>query len=111
MQFHEAPELSVHDVAAGIAGGSLRAVDVREAGEWEAGHIEAAVWIPMSELPERVAELPEPPLAIVCRTGSRSGMVADWLLRSGVDAANMAGGMVAWRVESLPFVPDDGYVA
>ena len=111
MQSDEAPELSVHDVAAGLGDGSLQAVDVREAGEWEAGHIAVAVWIPMSELPERLGELPEPPLAIVCRTGVRSGMVADWLVRSGIDAANMAGGMVAWRDASLPFVPEGGYVA
>lgn len=106
-----APELSVLDVADGLAGGTLRAVDVREQGEWLAGHIDGAVWIPMGELAGRVDELPSAPLAIVCRSGARSGMVADWLHASGVDAANMAGGMLAWRDASLPFVPDDGIVA
>jgi rhodanese-related sulfurtransferase len=38
-------------------------------------------------------------------------MVADWLVRSGVDASNMAGGMVAWQIASLPIEPRDGFVA
>ncbi len=106
-----APELSAADVAAALGRGELTAVDVREAGEWDAGHIDGAVWIPMSELADRVAELPGGPLAIVCRSGSRSEMVADWLVRSGVDASNMAGGMIAWQIASLPIEPADGFVA
>jgi rhodanese-related sulfurtransferase len=106
-----APEVSAADVAAALSRGEVTAVDVREAGEWEAGHIAGALWIPMGELPDRLAELPAAPLAIVCRSGSRSGMVADWLARSGVDASNMAGGMLAWRAASLPIEPADGFVA
>jgi rhodanese-related sulfurtransferase len=106
-----APDLSAAEVAAALERGEIAAVDVREAGEWDAGHIEGALWIPMGEIPERLAELPAQPLAIVCRTGSRSGMVADWLVRSGIDASNMAGGMVAWRAASLPIEPADGFVA
>jgi len=106
-----APELSAADVAAALGRGEVTAVDVREAGEWQAGHIAGAVWIPMSELTDRLAELPAPPLAIVCRSGSRSGMVADWLARSGVEASNMAGGMLAWTASSLPIEPADGFIA
>jgi rhodanese-related sulfurtransferase len=106
-----APELSAAEVAAALGRGEITAVDVREAGEWDAGHIAGAVWIPMGELPDRLNELPGGPLAIVCRSGSRSGMVADWLVRSGVDASNMAGGMVAWQIASLPIEPPDGFVA
>ncbi len=106
-----APDLSAAEVAAALEHGEIAAVDVREAGEWDAGHIAGALWIPMGEIPERLAELPAQPLAIVCRTGARSGMVADWLVRSGVEASNMAGGMVAWRAASLPIEPADGFVA
>jgi rhodanese-related sulfurtransferase len=106
-----APELTATQVAAALGRGELAAVDVREAGEWQAGHIEGAVWIPMGELPERLAELPDRAVAIVCRSGSRSGMVADWLERSGVEAANMAGGMQAWQAAALPIVPADGWIA
>ena len=105
-----APELSAAEVAAALERGEVAAVDVREAGEWEAGHIAGALWIPMGEFTQRVAELPEVPLAIVCRSGSRSGMVADWLVREGIDASNMAGGMLAWQAGSLPIEPAGGFI-
>jgi rhodanese-related sulfurtransferase len=106
-----ASQLTATEVAAALGRGELAAVDVREAGEWQAGHIDGAVWIPMGELPDRLAELPDGAIAVVCRSGSRSGIVADWLERSGVDAANMAGGMQAWQAAALPIVPADGWIA
>jgi rhodanese-related sulfurtransferase len=105
-----APELSAADVADALQRGEMAAVDVREAGEWEAGHIAGSTWIPMGEFVERVGELPEGPLAIVCRSGSRSGMVADWLVRSGIDASNLAGGLLAWQAASLPIEPAGGFI-
>lgn len=106
-----AAQLQPAEVAAALADGRMSAVDVREPGEWEAGHIEGAIWIPMRELPARAAELPQGPLAIVCRSGSRSGLVADWLVAEGTDAANMAGGMKAWVAGGLPITPADGWIA
>jgi rhodanese-related sulfurtransferase len=106
-----AAELTAAEVAAALERGEIVAVDVREAGEWEAGHIAGATWIPMGEIPERAGELPAAPLAIVCRSGARSGMVADWLVRSGIDAVNLAGGMQAWQAASLPIEPPGGFVA
>lgn len=105
-----APDLSAADVAVALQRGDMAAVDVREAGEWEAGHIAGSTWIPMGEFAERVGELPDGPLAIVCRSGSRSGMVADWLVRSGIDASNLAGGLLAWQAASLPIEPADGFI-
>ncbi|HVI37242.1 MAG TPA: rhodanese-like domain-containing protein [Gaiellales bacterium] len=106
-----APELSAAEVAAALERGELTAVDVREPGEWEAGHIAGALWIPMGELADRISELPEGRLAIVCRSGARSGVVADWLERSGIDAVNLAGGMQSWHAASLPIEPVDGWIA
>jgi rhodanese-related sulfurtransferase len=104
-------ELSVREVAAAFAAGELALVDVREQAEWDAGHVEGAQFLPMSELPGRVAELPAGRLAIVCRSGSRSGMVADWLASSGTDAVNVSGGMKAWVAAGLPIEPADGWIA
>jgi rhodanese-related sulfurtransferase len=106
-----APELSATEVAAGLERGELAVVDVRELGEWDAGHIADALWIPMGEFAERVSELPQGRLAIVCRSGARSGVVADWLEHSGFDAVNLAGGMQAWQAASLPIEPVDGWIA
>ena len=112
-----APELSAAEVAAALGRGEVTAVDVREAGEWDAGHIAGAVWIPMGELPDRLNELPGGPLAIVCRSGSRSGMVADWLVRSGVDASTaivlsfVVIGLLAFVLGAWYLEPVDGFVA
>lgn len=48
-------------------------VDVREKGEYERGHIKGAHLIPLSELRQRISEIPkDEPVYIHCRTGQRS---------------------------------------
>jgi sulfur-carrier protein adenylyltransferase/sulfurtransferase len=43
------------------------------------------------------------PLVLVCATGNRSSMVAQYLSEQGYDgAANLAGGTQAWREQGLP---------
>jgi len=106
-----APELEPAAVAAAMDTGDLSVVDVREPVEWDAGHIAGSVLIPLGEFADRLDELPEGQLAIVCRTGSRSSMAADWLHRSGVPASNMTGGLKAWAAVGLPLDPADGRVA
>ena len=105
------PELTVADVASGLAAGSLVAIDVRESEEWQAGHIAGAGWIPLSEIVQRAAELPhDRRIAMVCRSGSRSEMAADAFRAAGLDTVNMAGGMRAWVAAGLPIAPEDGLV-
>jgi rhodanese-related sulfurtransferase len=106
-----APQLTPREVAAGLASGELVAIDVREMEEWQAGHIDGAVWIPLSQLAARAAELPAGRrLAMVCRSGSRSGYAADAFHAEGVDAVNMSGGMQAWVAAGLRMSPEDGMV-
>jgi NADPH-dependent 2,4-dienoyl-CoA reductase/sulfur reductase-like enzyme/rhodanese-related sulfurtransferase len=48
-------------------------LDVRERVEYEGGHIKGAVNIPLSELRERMSEIPnDQPVYVHCRTGQRS---------------------------------------
>ena len=99
------------EVAAGLEAGELVALDVRTPEEWTAGHIGGATWIPMHELGARLDELPAGGrLAIVCRSGARSGYVADRLASVGYDAVNLGGGMEAWVAAGLPIEPEDGLV-
>lgn len=72
-------------------------LDVRERGEWDAGHASTAAHLPMSELPARVREVPHAdPLYVVCRSGARSARVVAFLAEQGVAAVNVEGGMQAW---------------
>ena len=105
-----APQLTPAQAGTALEEGAL-AVDVREPEEWQAGHVDGSLWIPLGELQARAAELPrDRPLVIVCRSGARSGYAADALVAAGYDASNLAGGLHAWAAAALPLVPAGGYV-
>lgn len=105
-----APHIPPAEASDLIAAGAL-ALDVREAEEWAAGHLDGAEWIPLGELGGRLDEVPrDRPVVVVCRTGSRSGYVADALAGAGFDARNLAGGLRAWTAAGLPLVPAGGIV-
>ncbi len=91
-----------------IRGGSLL-LDVREDYEWDAGHVSSAVHIPLGLLADHIGELPsDRQVVVVCRSGVRSARAAAFLIASGYDAVNLAGGMQAWAAVGLPFVSADG---
>lgn len=84
-------------------------LDVREQAEWDAGHIEEAVHIPMTELNARQGEIPEDrTIVCVCRSGQRSAMVTQALVGAGFDAHNLEGGMLAWATSRHPIVTANG---
>lgn len=48
-------------------------IDVRESYEYQAGHIKGSIHIPLSELRQRISEIPkDKPVYLHCRTGQRS---------------------------------------
>lgn len=78
-------------------GESYVILDVREAEEWEVGHIPGATWIPLGELPGRLHELPqEREIVCVCRSGNRSAFATQLLATAGYKATNLRGGMLDW---------------
>jgi rhodanese-related sulfurtransferase len=88
-------------------------IDVREPGEWDAGHAPRAHHLPMMELPGRVEEVPtDREVVIACRVGQRSAQVVTYLMARGFDnVVNLDGGMQAWAAEGLPLVSEDGFAA
>ena len=98
-------DLSVRDAHAAWRAGELAIVDCREQEEHDATRVEGGPLIPRSEFLARIDELPaDRPLAILCRSGSRSAQVADYLTATGEhgDVANVEGGIIAWAAEGLP---------
>lgn len=84
-------------------------LDVREDDEWAVGRAPGALHLPMSQLPGRLAELPpDPPVAVVCRSGHRSAQVTAYLLAHGRQARNVDGGMIAWSALGLPMEAEAG---
>lgn len=96
--------------ARALAGsGDAWLLDVREDGEWTDGHAASAHHIPMMQLQDRLHELPEDrQLLVICHSGARSAMVTAALRRADLPAANVVGGMLAWRADGGEVMRDDG---
>ena len=89
-------EISVDELAERLADGA-KLLDVRQPEEYVAGHVGGAQLIPLNEVPERMGELDvSGELLVICRTGARSLAACDFLVASGIDALNVAGGTLAW---------------
>lgn len=81
-------------------------LDVREPGEFSAGHIAGARNIPLGKLGERSNELEkfrDQPLVVCCAAGGRSSRACQQLKKLGFENLhNLSGGMDAWLQAGLP---------
>ena len=82
-------------------------IDVREASEWEQGHIEGARHISKSYIEQEIegaAPDHDRPIILYCAGGVRSLFAAETLQDMGyADVASMSGGFQAWKSEGRPF--------
>ena len=82
-------------------------LDVREAAEWDEGHLPGAVHIPRGSLESRVEGLlPERsrPVVVYCAAGNRSAFAAKSLEELGYqDVVSLAGGFADWKRNGFPF--------
>ncbi|WP_188188859.1 rhodanese-like domain-containing protein [Nonomuraea sp. SYSU D8015] len=101
--------MTVPEIEASAVPDDAYLLDVREADEWVAGHAPDAVHIPMTQIQERVEEVPgDRTVYVVCRVGGRSLQVAAWLNHLGRDAVNVGGGMQSWEAARRPMVSETG---
>ena len=86
----------------------LLILDVRQPGEWNAGHIEGALHITGAELPSRIEDVPKDrAVATICGSGFRSSVSASLLMHYGhKQVYNVLGGMTAWKAAGLPVSRD-----
>ena len=111
----EAPKISASEAARLTAEGKAILVDCREPKEWkETGVAAPAVLLPKSDFDgdqkqwkEFLARNADKQILVYCRTGRRSGNVANALAAKGIKAAN-AGGLKDWTEAGLPTRTVDG---
>jgi phage shock protein E len=85
------------------AGNQHLLVDVRTPQEFNSGHIEGAVNIPLQELSQRASEIPQDePVVLYCRSGNRSSTAAKMLRNAGYDQVYDLGGVIDWQAQGLP---------
>ncbi len=63
--------------------GSVIVLDVRRRAEWQAGHIDGALHIPLHELAPRMAEIPAGEIWVHCQGGYRAAVAASMLAAHG----------------------------
>ena len=99
-------EVTPQDVDALPEGGAT-VVDVREASEWEQGHLPGAVHISKSYVEQQIeAAVPDrdSPVILYCAGGIRSLFAAQTLEQMGyTNVASMSGGFQAWKGAGLPW--------
>jgi len=88
--------------------GEVHLLDVRQHEELDErlGRIAGAQLIPLSQLRDRLSEIPrEQPVIAVCHAGMRSGQATVILRQAGFPrVANLHGGMLLWQQSGLPAV-------
>jgi hydroxyacylglutathione hydrolase len=74
------------ELAAAQDDGEVTVLDVRRGDEWDAGHLDGALHIPLDELEERVDEVPaDGPVWVHCESGFRASIAASIVDRAGRD--------------------------
>jgi molybdopterin/thiamine biosynthesis adenylyltransferase/rhodanese-related sulfurtransferase len=100
------PEITASEVA-DLPPGAATVVDVREASEWEQGHLPGASHVSKSYIEQQIEGIQPDraaPVVLYCAGGVRSLFAAQTLAEMGyTDVKSMAGGFQAWKGAGLEF--------
>ncbi len=102
--------VKAEDLLERMRNGGVTLLDVRPPEEYDAGHLEGAINIPLREIEERFKEL-KPGQKVVAYCRGYFCLLADdavtRLRRNGIDARRMEGGFPQWKIAGLPIEGND----
>lgn len=95
--------VDVDEFAMIIAQKNVRLIDVRTPKEFAEGHIMGAEMIDVktADFAERIKDITDT-VAVYCRSGKRSLMAAEQLIKQGCTVYNLDGGILAWQKAGKP---------
>lgn len=102
------PSVSLEQARTEHEAGKVLMIDIREPQEHATGVAQSAVLLPMSQLAQRVAEIPkqaDQPVLLICNTQNRSRAVTEALQEQGfTNIRYVNGGMSEWAKRGWPMV-------
>jgi len=101
-------QLTADELSVQLKSHRVQVLDVRREPEWDAGHIENAVWWPLDNFKVSPPEIDQDaPIAVHCKGGYRSMIASSLLQRAGFKhVINLVGGFDAWQQAKLPVVSE-----
>jgi hydroxyacylglutathione hydrolase len=86
----------------------LAVLDVRDAEEWQSGHIPGSQHLHIGDVMHHLNELPlDGPIATICRSGHRAAMAASIVAALGRTPVAVQGGLPDWIARGLPIEHGD----
>jgi rhodanese-related sulfurtransferase len=89
---------------------NLVVLDVRNQSEYDTGHLNNSILIPVIELQARIAEIApykDSEVIVICQTGGRSAMASGILDSNNFTMVyNVLGGISGWELAGYPVVPE-----
>ena len=79
---------------------SIGIIDVRTKSEYESGHIDNSLWIPLSQLESNIEKIKSKnydEIYTICLSGGRSASAVKILKKHNIDAINIRGGKLSWK--------------
>jgi rhodanese-related sulfurtransferase len=106
------PNVSLEQARAEHEAGKVLMIDIRESQEHATGVAQGVVLLPMSQIAQRVAEIPkqtDQQVLLICNTQNRSRAVTEALQEQGfTNIRYVNGGMSEWAKRGWPMVkPQD----
>lgn len=105
----QTPPLSLEQARAELDAGRAVLIDIREPEEHARGVAPGARLLPLSQIDQRLAELPSDPntpVLLICNTQNRSkALLAELEARGFRHVRYVSGGMSAWTERAWPLVP------
>lgn len=101
----EAEDVPREELLRRVRSGEVVVLDVRPHDEYAAGHIPGAVSVPVDELEQRLAELPDDIEVVAYCRGTYCVLAYDAvrvLTRHGRSARRLREGMLEWRLSGMP---------